>query len=1739
MTSMCGSGKSHAVMNSSSYYRPSPFAYQNDYYLSPRSPWSRASVARRNGSTWRFGSAMLIISAMLVLVVVLAIAGLALWMGAFRTDSKNAIIGFSCSIRIVRGERYNPMLKLNTSMVFREKERKFKNIFELLFRRSVLGLSYKQTMIDKFENGTLKVFFRLYLDRRKIPRSIVNVEDTIQDIIAKETYSTSSLFKDMELDLTSTSVKRINQENIVNQKQGQQKHTMITKNGLLRPNRNSSLIMSSKSKTKPTKTDSESNIDFNNIPTIQGTYRATKVNITAENSTKGIFEPIIDSKGLATTRRTPLQKHTTTSEKVLNRVESSPTDEPSTLFTKSTAMVNKDKLNEKEENEMKTTSSRTTTVRSDLDIFKDFLNPDFENNSPWKPIVPGYVNTEFKLLPNDDVRETNYTESTTRTVISKTSDFRDNVKMPNDGTSTISTVPKLPLGSVNFHDVSEINTFDIDNTDFPRDRIDPGLTKPNNHEKLDIEVAGQLPSEMYSVKLKASSYDGNERVTSNSESSMTREVSENISIKNKPFQEKHKDSNAQNTEAKFDNSASSMEPDDVFGSHSDKKIMNDSFTSGVGVAEPVLDTEIELEAKNRYRGSSILAPTTDEDMLRNRKVNINQQPIYTSYNTPDLNGGSLGSSLIENPATTKPFRHTIPVDKITSVVNYSINVPFDNLDAPSLSLIDTSIDEKLFQDKVLTPLPPKRIVEVETSVVEHDDTMIQLQSEQITSTEPNIVKDDNKSYFSTTESYSEPKLIAKDSSGKRGVSRNSTFVEIDTVKHTPGESEENWESRADEVTANNDELQRKKVYNETLKAYVVENLVTLAPVKSNTGIGRPVRPRPKIDSPDTALLEQLFGVHDYTHDRDTTDTESTSEASFSYKIQNSTKSDEKNSNHKSTIVEQIVEVVTSISTRVSSNIKSDPVILKFIVTNSTTNPIVHSEKTSTSNDEADKSSESLIQKRPLLSAANLRTIQTSDRKMSLEENRILLEKLKQLAQIKTNNDPVQIIRNNSNLSEMLQSQDHAPLLDIEELKKIADVVTGNETLKNTSSEFTLSRDGVEIFTKVLNKEEDQTYETHTVSMIEKLSKTNDSCVGFLCGDGKCLDSSAICNMLVECPGAEDEANCTCADFLKTQLLYQKICDGIADCWDYSDESNCDWCEKGQFVCGNSKSCVDMDKVCNGFSDCPGGEDEKQCTALIDDEENIAESRIDLVLTKNSSKNHSETIKRLDQVIERDSESSVTERDTTTLYILPDNLQSERLINDKNGLSSKLINQELARNRDVEESNIEVAVSSRETSSNVLRNGLISGNNLHAKDNRTFPVAKVYNNNEIDNYNNKGILSIRKNGKWGKLCFINTNSLTQEQSARQVTWSIEDLAKAACKAITYQDYEMVEKVLDQNPPSNQFYYTLSYDKSDLSDRTALSFKSSQCPGGEVLKIRCKNFECGIRTQVASTARIVGGASSSVGNWPWQIALYKDGNYQCGGALINNRWVISAGHCFYHAENNYWVARIGATRRGSFRSPHEQLLRVDYISLHPDYVHHVFLNDIAVIRLERAVSFSDYIRPVCLPKAPVLTGTVCVVTGWGQLYEIGRVFPDTLQEVQIPVMSTEDCRRKTLFLPLYRITNGMLCAGLENGGKDACLGDSGGPLVCLSPFENRYVLQGITSNGYGCGRRERPGVYTKIYSYMSYIDYVIAQTDIQPSAVEFCKGHRCPLGECLPKSRVCNGFLECSDGSDERDCSTISR
>ena len=60
----------------------------------------------------------------------------------------------------------------------------------------------------------------------------------------------------------------------------------------------------------------------------------------------------------------------------------------------------------------------------------------------------------------------------------------------------------------------------------------------------------------------------------------------------------------------------------------------------------------------------------------------------------------------------------------------------------------------------------------------------------------------------------------------------------------------------------------------------------------------------------------------------------------------------------------------------------------------------------------------------------------------------------------------------------------------------------------------------------------------------------------------------------------------------------------------------------------------------------------------------------------------------------------------------------------------------------------------------------------------------------------------------------------------------------------------------------------------------------------------------------------------------------------------------------------------------------------------------------------------------------------------------------------------------------------CAGITRGGKDTCKGDSGGPLVVKSNG-GRYTLAGITSWGDGCGRPNRPGVYTNVSKLTSWI------------------------------------------------------
>ncbi len=50
-------------------------------------------------------------------------------------------------------------------------------------------------------------------------------------------------------------------------------------------------------------------------------------------------------------------------------------------------------------------------------------------------------------------------------------------------------------------------------------------------------------------------------------------------------------------------------------------------------------------------------------------------------------------------------------------------------------------------------------------------------------------------------------------------------------------------------------------------------------------------------------------------------------------------------------------------------------------------------------------------------------------------------------------------------------------------------------------------------------------------------------------------------------------------------------------------------------------------------------------------------------------------------------------------------------------------------------------------------------------------------------------------------------------------------------------------------------------------------------------------------------------------------------------------------------------------------------------HPAYNEKIFLNDIALIKLETPVAYSDNIKPICLPDSKIFEiGDSLTVTGW---------------------------------------------------------------------------------------------------------------------------------------------------------------
>ncbi|XP_069102738.1 prostasin-like [Argopecten irradians] len=234
----------------------------------------------------------------------------------------------------------------------------------------------------------------------------------------------------------------------------------------------------------------------------------------------------------------------------------------------------------------------------------------------------------------------------------------------------------------------------------------------------------------------------------------------------------------------------------------------------------------------------------------------------------------------------------------------------------------------------------------------------------------------------------------------------------------------------------------------------------------------------------------------------------------------------------------------------------------------------------------------------------------------------------------------------------------------------------------------------------------------------------------------------------------------------------------------------------------------------------------------------------------------------------------------------------------------------------------------------------------------------------------------------------------------------------------------------------------------------------------------------------TNKIVGGSVASHGEFPWQVSVRYNNQHLCGGTLVDSQWVVTAAHCFEDLSTRHgWTVGVGMHDQHHVYS--SSIHHVSSVVVHTGYNSRTNHNDIAMMKLSSPVDLSgNYIRAACLPNTNEnFDSDTCTVTGWGATYydEHGRA-PLTryLEKVNVPIITNSQCE---YFLGRNSVYSGNICAGFTAGGKDACQGDSGGPLVCK--HNGVYKLAGVVSWGYGCGDARTPGVYTRVSSFISWI------------------------------------------------------
>ncbi|XP_017120353.1 serine protease grass isoform X1 [Drosophila elegans] len=241
----------------------------------------------------------------------------------------------------------------------------------------------------------------------------------------------------------------------------------------------------------------------------------------------------------------------------------------------------------------------------------------------------------------------------------------------------------------------------------------------------------------------------------------------------------------------------------------------------------------------------------------------------------------------------------------------------------------------------------------------------------------------------------------------------------------------------------------------------------------------------------------------------------------------------------------------------------------------------------------------------------------------------------------------------------------------------------------------------------------------------------------------------------------------------------------------------------------------------------------------------------------------------------------------------------------------------------------------------------------------------------------------------------------------------------------------------------------------------------------------------------TLRVAGGQDAIINSNPWMAFIHSSTELICGGSLITRRFVLTAAHCVN--EGMAVKVRLGEYDETTTVDcvnedciPETEEFNVDMGIRHGKFSEEGNLHDIALLRLDRAVTYKRHIKPICIildtSEKPAFERLEWFVAmGWGETKSNRKKGP--LKTVVLQRFNNERCWESFTRL----VHENQFCAGSREG--DTCNGDSGGPLIRNVTHMGmvRAAQFGVVS--YGSRDCTGIGVYTSVMHYADWIATVV--------------------------------------------------